>query len=103
MERFHMSPDEFYKNVPRTPPKGPSGISPKPAGVNPVPTKLNEKSRVYRFPGFEGKVALENVTELLVSASGNHHLKTVDGKLHIVSPGWMHIEIDPGTEQEWTV
>ena len=62
--------------------------------------KLNEQKRVYHFPGGE-TVILENVTELKVSASGNHRLKTADKKLHVIPTGWLHIEIYD--EAEWTV
>lgn len=31
--------------------------------------------------------------ELTISESGNHYLKTRDGKLHIIPTGWIHIEI----------
>lgn len=61
--------------------------------------QLKESKRTYHFPKGE-KVVLEKVTELIVSDSGNHRLKTADNKLHIVPPGWNHIEID---EKEWTV
>jgi hypothetical protein len=88
---FHLATGEA------SPPKGASGVSSAP-GVNPVPVKLYEKVRRYLFPdtGF----TLYDVTELIVSESGNHQIKTKDGKLHIISPGWVHIEITPGTEQE---
>lgn len=58
-----------------------------------------EKSRVYIFPNDE-KVTLENVTELMVSNSGNHRLKTQDGKHHIIPVGWLHIELEI---DNWTV
>lgn len=61
--------------------------------------QLKESKRVYHFPNNE-TVVLENVTELIVSASGNHRLKTADKKLHIVPTGWNHIEIH---EKDWTV
>lgn len=63
--------------------------------------KLNpiEKSRTYIFPKGE-KVVLINVEELKVSESGNHRLKTSDGKLHIIPTGWIHIEIDT---EKWTI
>lgn len=60
--------------------------------------ELNEKSRTYTFPGGD-KVALTNVTELIVSESGNHRIKAA-GKLHIIPPHWIHIEID---DKDWTV
>jgi hypothetical protein len=63
--------------------------------------KLNEDKRVYTFPGGY-KIELNNVTEFFVSNSGNHRLKTADGKLHIVAPGWIHIEITD-QKKEWTV
>lgn len=55
-----------------------------------------EASRTYTFPN-GGQVALKGVTNLLVRPSGNHRLKTSDGKLHIVPAGWIHLEIEaPG-------
>jgi hypothetical protein len=64
------------------------------AALNPV-----EKSRAYVFPGGE-TVRLEDVTHFLARESGTHRLRTGDGRLHIVPPGWLHVEIDAG---EWTV
>lgn len=61
--------------------------------------KLSEKERVYHFANGE-KVILTNVVELVTRISGNHRIKTADGKLHIVSPGWLHVEI---TDNDWTV
>lgn len=57
-----------------------------------------EKTRTYHFPGGD-KIRLENVSEVVVRPSGNHRLKTEDGKLHIVTPGWIHIEIEA---ESWT-
>jgi len=70
-------------------------------GANPITTPLNEKTRRYQFS--DGAFTLYDVTELFVSESGNHRIKTKDGKLHIISPGWIHIEITPGNGQEWTL
>ena len=64
------------------------------------PVKLERQKRTYYFPGNE-KVELENVTELIVTESGNHRLKTADDKLHIIPPGWIHIEIYDQTE--WNI
>lgn len=61
--------------------------------------KLNEKQRIYTFPGGD-KVVLNKVVELVVRESGTHRIKTADEKLHIVPTGWIHVEID---EKEWTV
>ena len=60
-------------------------------------TELNpkEKSRTYSFPNGE-KVQLHDVTHFLARDSGTHRLKTLDGRLHIVPVGWLHIEIDAG-------
>lgn len=55
--------------------------------------KPAEKSRTYYFADGD-TVVLKNVTHFLARESGHHRLQTGDGKLHIVSPGWMHIEID---------
>lgn len=62
--------------------------------------KLSEQKRIYYFPNNES-VVLENVTELKISVSGNHRLKTADNKLHIIPTGWLHIEIHD--EKEWTI
>jgi hypothetical protein len=51
-----------------------------------------EKSRTYHFR--RGSVTLNNVTHFLARSSGTHRLQTKDGKLHIISKGWLHIEID---------
>ena len=59
---------------------------------------LKESKRTYHFPKGE-TVTLEKVTELIVSESGNHRIKTADNKLHIIPTGWLHIEIN---EKEWT-
>ena len=54
--------------------------------------KLTEDCRVYTFPGQE-TIIIEKVRILKVSASGNHRLTTEDKRLHIISKGWLHIEI----------
>ncbi|MCK5613502.1 hypothetical protein KAR91_67150 [Candidatus Pacearchaeota archaeon] len=62
--------------------------------------KVDEKSRVYTFPNHTS-VGLVDVTHIAVSESGNHRIKTKDGKLHIIASGWVHISIE--TESgEWT-
>lgn len=66
---------------------------------------LHETSRTYTYSGCE-PIRLENVIELVVTNSGNHRIKTRDAhgrvKLHILAPGWVHIEIHDESE-EWTV
>lgn len=52
-----------------------------------------EASREYTFPGGD-KVRIDNVVRIAVSDSGTHRLETSDGCKHIVSPGWIHIELD---------
>lgn len=69
-------------------------------GANTVPVALNEQRRTYTFP--DKVVTLRDVSELIVRPSGDHRLKTRDGHLHIVPPGWRHIEIVDSTK-EWTV
>ena len=61
--------------------------------------KLSENVRTYTF-GHGQAITIEKVKELRLSASGNHRLKTEDGKLHIIPSGWLHIEIDSKI-QEW--
>jgi hypothetical protein len=57
-------------------------------------TKITENWRVYTFPG-EHKIELIKPRELFISErSGNHRIKTEDGRLHIIPVGWLHIEID---------
>ncbi len=61
-----------------------------------------ERERVYHhanFPG--GRIALKNVTHLLVRDSGTHRLKTADGKKWIVDPAkGIAIELDV---DDWTL
>lgn len=52
-----------------------------------------ERSRTYHFAGGES-TTMFNVTHLLVRPSGNHRLRTADGKLHIIPPVFLRIEID---------
>ena len=52
-----------------------------------------ESWREYTFPGGD-KVKIENVAKVAVSESGTHRLETSTGRKHIVSSGWIHIEID---------
>lgn len=66
------------------------------------PIKLHEDSRIYDF-GLGKLVKLEKVVELIVRDSGNHRVKTADGKLHIISTGWIHIEITDNKKKDWTV
>lgn len=59
-----------------------------------------ERCRTYWFPPDDNEhedwqaVQIEGVKEVIVSTSGFHRLKTDDGKLHIIKPHWLHIEID---------
>lgn len=54
---------------------------------------LSEAKRTYHFPDGQG-IEFENIIELIVHDSGTHRLKTNDGRLHIVAPGWLAITID---------
>lgn len=57
-------------------------------------TPITENSRVYTFPNNE-EITITKAREIFVSeTSGNHRIKTEDGKLHIIKSGWLHIEID---------
>ena len=58
---------------------------------------VKESRRKYIFIG--ANVELEDVTEIIVSSSNNHRLKTANGKLHIVAPNWIHIEIT--SDEDW--
>ena len=58
---------------------------------------VKENVRKYTFIG--AYIELENVIEIIVSNSNNHKLKTADGKLHIISSGWIHIEIT--SDKDW--
>lgn len=66
---------------------------------NGLPVKVEESQRVYIFPNGD-RVVLKNVTELIVRESGAHRLKTADGKLHIIPPTWIHIEIEA---EDWVI
>lgn len=58
---------------------------------------VEESKRKYTFSNTY--ITLENVTEIMVSNSNNHKIKTADGKLHIISSGWIHIEIT--SDRDW--
>ena len=66
--------------------------------VAPIP--LTEKTRTYEF-SWDKKVILEDVIELIVRPSGTHRIRTADGNLHIIAPGWLAIHIDDGGKG-WT-
>lgn len=59
--------------------------------------KVEEIKRRYIFVGKD--IELEGVKEIIVSHSGNHRIKTLDNKLHIISPGWLEIEIT--SDRDW--
>lgn len=63
-------------------------------------TKLTERERVYVYPN--GEVKLSEVRELVVRPSGSHRVRTEDGKLHVIAPGWLAIHIDDGGK-DWTL
>lgn len=63
-------------------------------------TKLNETSRTYRYADTD--IRLEKVIELVVRESGTHRVKTADGLLHIIAPGWLAISIEDESH-DWTV
>jgi hypothetical protein len=65
-----------------------------------VPYTIIEQVREYTYPGGD-KILLENVSELIVSDSGTHRLKTVNKELHIMPVGWIHIRIV--SNGEWIV
>ena len=64
-------------------------------------TELNppELSRTYHFRDGE-TVRFENVTHFAARPSGTHRLRTKDGRFHIISSGWLHIELEM---QGWTL
>lgn len=56
-----------------------------------------EASRTYVFPN--GRYEIKDVRKVLVRPSGTHRLEDTAGKLYIVNPGWMAIEIEA---KDWT-
>lgn len=52
----------------------------------------HEDSRTYTFPGGD-KITVDNVSHLCVRPSGNHRLKTKDGRLVIVAGGWLSLDV----------
>ena len=62
------------------------------------PKPINEQVRQYTFPG-GNVVTIEDVIELSISSTGNHRLRTEDGRLHLVPKGWLHIEIMTESKQ----
>lgn len=65
-----------------------------------TPIALTEKTRVYDFG--DTQIVLQEVRELIVRDSGSHRVRTADGKLHVIAPGWFAIHIDDGGK-DWTV
>lgn len=59
-------------------------------------TRANEKQRIYHYLS-GAKLVLNNVEGLYIRPSENHRVKA-DGRLWIVPPGWIALEID---ETEW--
>lgn len=64
----------------------------------PVFTKVHKQNRTYVFPNYN-KITLIGVDSIHVSKSGTHRLNTIDGKKHIIPPGWLHIEF---VAEDWT-
>lgn len=64
-----------------------------------TPIQLTEKTRVYDFG--DQQVQLDDVRELIVRDSGTHRVRTADGQLHIIAPGWLAIHIDDDGN-DWT-
>lgn len=74
-----------------------------------IPLDPSEQSRTYWFPINSGTqdepvydllgILIDQVTHIAVSVSGNHRLKTSNGKLHVVPFGWLHLEINAS---DWT-
>jgi hypothetical protein len=60
---------------------------------------LNEDSRTYLFANRD--IELTDVRELIVRDSGTHRVRTADGRLHVIAPGWLAITI-VDSSQEWT-
>lgn len=62
------------------------------------PISLNERSRTYVFR--DAQLVICDITELIVTNSGNHRLKTKSGLMYIVRPEWLYMIIDA---DDWTV
>ena len=58
-------------------------------------TKLEvpERKRTYHFPGGE-TFTISDVTHFLARPNGNHRLRTSDGSLYVVSPGWLYVRVE---------
>lgn len=57
-----------------------------------IEADIQETSRTYYYPD-GAAVTLRKPINLRVNPSGKHYVKTSDGHLHIIAPGWVHIEI----------
>jgi hypothetical protein len=60
---------------------------------------VNEEMRIYYYTNGD-HVKYANIVSLKVSESGNHYLKSSDGWLYVVAPGWRSISIK---SPDWTV
>lgn len=65
--------------------------------MKPEFTEVNEQSRTYHFA--QRSFTLVGVMSINVSKTGTHRINTLDGKKHIIPPGWLHIEFDA---TDWT-
>lgn len=58
---------------------------------------VDQHTRTYYYP--QVWFTVKDVISVNVSKAGTHRINTVDGKKHIVLPGWIHLEFD---SPEWT-
>lgn len=64
----------------------------------PVFTTVHEQKRTYHYS--DGTTdTIDGVVSINVSKSGTHRINTVDGKKHIVPPGWRRISFEAA---DWT-
>lgn len=88
-----------YNPVPSLQRPAPPATPPPPFAVDkPKFTMVGRQNRIYTFPN-GNRVEIKGISSINVSKSGTHRINTTDGKKHIVSPGWLHIEFDA---TEWT-
>ena len=68
--------------------------------VPPHPMRVYEKRRVYHYKDGH-KVTLRNPRKIIARPSGSQRVRTRDGKMHIILPGWKHLEIEPKPRTSW--
>lgn len=62
---------------------------------------LHEDSRTYYWA--DHQITITDVRQLVIRSSGTHRVKTENGELYVINPGWHAIKIIDEDKKDWTV